>query len=601
MFVKTLHSFVFAKRNEEFDDLVLLTKLFNKHADKVLVRASTIEDSKCLHLLKEFKHFSKAINEITSFADQHDYKNIPANGFRSFVKIWTRLLEVAITLPSDQGFEEFLGIFSLANILMEDLKHYHNRDPLKDYDAELSRKNLERFMNLLVTNHEIWSVLNQPAFAYVQLGKSLKIIGHIYRKFAALRMPHISYITAFKSLFDQASASTAMSTYLAHELCLEHLTNVVRYGDRYSEIMETMLSLFRAITGAQDSTPAKSSYPEVSSPYRLQVSAQGVDLVKNEDCSEKRKIHARIVKSDFHSSPDQMSNGHHNNNHGNQYDKKLLIYLHGGAFCGPKAQSCERIYVKKWCTAMPGLSIVNFDYSLGPEERFPTAVQELLDFYLWLRCYNNSEEEVIKVLGFVPEDIVLAGESAGGNMTTAVTVALNEIKHKFDPTIKMPKGLILMYSKLVMNYQFFPSMLNTMVDLMIPPHIFPLCAQAYIPFRVKDEETDSLRLMRKEEQIKLSRSDVSASKISWLDSHFISPLRYDKFDQMTETTLHILTFDYDPFIDESILLAKRWPGRVQFKVLDETCHGAILLRNISLEGFAANLEAEHLIRCSLLY
>ena len=151
-----------------------------------------------------------------------------------------------------------------------------------------------------------------------------------------------------------------------------------------------------------------------------------------------------------------------------------------------------------------------------------------------------------------------------------------------------------------MNYMFFPSMLNAMQDIQLSPHIYPLCAQAYIPFRTKDE-SGNLRLISTEEQIKLKRSDVAKSHINWLDSHFISPLRYKKFDQMTETSLHILSFDYDPFIDESVLLARQWPGRVQMKVLDETCHGAICFRNISLEGYSANLEAEHLIRCSLLY
>jgi acetyl esterase/lipase len=84
--------------------------------------------------------------------------------------------------------------------------------------------------------------------------------------------------------------------------------------------------------------------------------------------------------------------------------KPVLLWLHGGAFVLPAAPNAQIAMVARLARAL-GANAFMPDYRLAPQHRFPAALDDCENAYAALLA-----------LGFAPRDIVLGGESAGGNL-----------------------------------------------------------------------------------------------------------------------------------------------------------------------------------------
>lgn len=104
---------------------------------------------------------------------------------------------------------------------------------------------------------------------------------------------------------------------------------------------------------------------------------------------------------------------------------KALLYHHGGGYMFGSAAS-HRHLVSRLATSA-GVVAFNMDYRLAPEHPYPAALQDAV------RAYLHVLEQ-----GFAPGDIVLGGESAGGNLTAALML---EIRRQELP---MPAGAYLL-------------------------------------------------------------------------------------------------------------------------------------------------------------
>lgn len=71
--------------------------------------------------------------------------------------------------------------------------------------------------------------------------------------------------------------------------------------------------------------------------------------------------------------------------------------------------------------------MLSFDYRLAPEHAFPAAVEDALK--VW---------DDLMLLGYGARDIIVAGDSAGGNLALALTLKLKEQERL------LPRGLVLM-------------------------------------------------------------------------------------------------------------------------------------------------------------
>ena len=107
--------------------------------------------------------------------------------------------------------------------------------------------------------------------------------------------------------------------------------------------------------------------------------------------------------------------------HNPQY---VILYAHGGGYtCGGLGYA--RILAAKLAVAT-GFSVVSFEYRLAPEHKYPAPLEDGMKIWNYLMDKGYSSDKVL-----------LAGDSAGGNLVLCMTMKL--IKEE----LLSPKGLIL--------------------------------------------------------------------------------------------------------------------------------------------------------------
>lgn len=97
----------------------------------------------------------------------------------------------------------------------------------------------------------------------------------------------------------------------------------------------------------------------------------------------------------------------------NCHAERVVLYIHGGAFVAYTPQIYAAM-VAGWCKPLKARALM-LDYSLAPETPFPTALDQAGTAYRWLL------ERGVKA-----QNIVIAGDSAGGNLTLALLQRLRD-------------------------------------------------------------------------------------------------------------------------------------------------------------------------------
>jgi acetyl esterase/lipase len=93
--------------------------------------------------------------------------------------------------------------------------------------------------------------------------------------------------------------------------------------------------------------------------------------------------------------------------------KTTILYLHGGGYSGGSI-STHRSLVAEISKAAQAKALV-IEYRLAPEYCYPAPVEDALTAFHWLLSQ-----------GVPPEDIVVAGDSAGGGLALALLIALRD-------------------------------------------------------------------------------------------------------------------------------------------------------------------------------
>lgn len=94
--------------------------------------------------------------------------------------------------------------------------------------------------------------------------------------------------------------------------------------------------------------------------------------------------------------------------------RTTLLYLHGGGYCFYPRGYAD--FIQQVALAANSRTFV-LDYRLSPEHRFPAQLQDTLHSYRWL-----LED------GADPDALVVAGDSAGGNLTLGLLLTLRDEK-----------------------------------------------------------------------------------------------------------------------------------------------------------------------------
>jgi len=147
---------------------------------------------------------------------------------------------------------------------------------------------------------------------------------------------------------------------------------------------------------------------------------------------------------------------------------RILIDIHGGGFIGTTSR-CHQTYLRKWAKDAK-IVLFAIDYKLAPTVKYPYIFDEVWQAYFWI--ITQAEKE----FGLKLNTVLVAGDSAGGNLAMALT--LRAIHSNF----RVPDGLLLGYPALNLSISSFtPSLLTSMDDLILTYSFLNVCISSYIP------------------------------------------------------------------------------------------------------------------------
>ncbi len=104
---------------------------------------------------------------------------------------------------------------------------------------------------------------------------------------------------------------------------------------------------------------------------------------------------------------------------------RVLLYFHGGAMIvmSPKSHRLLTIEIAK----LTKMRVLSVDYRLAPEHPHPAPLEDCVKAYHWLLSK-----------GYKPENIIIAGDSAGGSLTLTTLLKLR------DEGSSLPLGAVAM-------------------------------------------------------------------------------------------------------------------------------------------------------------
>lgn len=105
--------------------------------------------------------------------------------------------------------------------------------------------------------------------------------------------------------------------------------------------------------------------------------------------------------------------------------KHVILYCHGGGY-----STGSSLYARTLTTKLAmstSMDVFSFDYRLAPEHPYPAALEDAMKAWNYLM-----------LLGYGARDVIIAGDSAGGNLALALV-------HKLKSENRiLPRGLVLM-------------------------------------------------------------------------------------------------------------------------------------------------------------
>ncbi len=210
----------------------------------------------------------------------------------------------------------------------------------------------------------------------------------------------------------------------------------------------------------------------------------------------------------------------------------VLLFFHGGGWVTGDIDSYDAVCADM--AALTGRVVVSVDYRLAPEHPFPAGVED---------CYAVAREIFLndRSLGIEPEEVVLIGDSAGGNLAAAVSLMARD-RGEF-----LPARQILIYPAVGNDYSDtspFPSVREN--------------GSGYL-----------LTTKRIRDYMELYRTSEAD-----LDDPYFAPLTAGGFSRQPDTL--IVTAEYCPLRDEAEFYGEQLRAagnRVEIVRMPDALHG----------------------------
>ena len=143
-------------------------------------------------------------------------------------------------------------------------------------------------------------------------------------------------------------------------------------------------------------------------------------------------------------------------------EPRVLLYLHGGGFI-VHMPSAYRVFARRLGTAL-GARVLLPDYRLAPEHPFPAGADDCLAVYRWLLA-----------AGFDAKRIVIAGDSAGGNLALVTAMRIR------DEMLPAPGCAVMLSPATDMTGGSASNAYNKARDPLLVPEVAPFLLAAYAP------------------------------------------------------------------------------------------------------------------------
>lgn len=105
--------------------------------------------------------------------------------------------------------------------------------------------------------------------------------------------------------------------------------------------------------------------------------------------------------------------------------KYVILHCHGGGYSTGSSLYARTLTSK--LAASTSMDVLCFDYRLAPENPYPAAVEDAMKVWNYLMLF-----------GYGARDVILTGDSAGGNLALALTLKLKQEGRL------LPRGIVLM-------------------------------------------------------------------------------------------------------------------------------------------------------------
>lgn len=246
------------------------------------------------------------------------------------------------------------------------------------------------------------------------------------------------------------------------------------------------------------------------------------DIVKNNFLSNYSYIDTRILVKD-HTVGIRIFNI-------NVETNNLIIFFHGGGFvCGSVenyTKFCNTLAIKT------NTIVVSVDYRLAPEYPFPNG---LIDCYNVVKYFSSKDNFLGKM------DIIIMGDSAGGNMASVVSIIASEKK-----VFKIKKQVL----------------------------IYPLTYHIHDNDSVFDSVNENGQNWVLTNKKINNYLDLYVTDKKYLDCKYVSPLMAKTLYHQPETL--IITAEYDPLRDEGEEYGKKlrkYKNKVEIHRMKDVIHG----------------------------
>ncbi len=142
--------------------------------------------------------------------------------------------------------------------------------------------------------------------------------------------------------------------------------------------------------------------------------------------------------------------------------EKLILYLHGGGYIFCSAHTTHKDILWRLSVASK-CRVIAPDYRLAPEHPYPAALEDSIKVYRWLLDQ-----------GYKPENIVIAGDSAGGGLTYGTVLKSRDLG------LPLPAATVAMSPWTDLAVTGESVITNLKRDALIPGDGLPEGAQYYL-------------------------------------------------------------------------------------------------------------------------